>query len=149
MNTTMQRPIMVTRRKLLMVAVLLFAPFKLSADVADELRSVIIAVRVDLLTSTQKQFLREKLHDFTGDYVAPNVGKKWQLWIDGNGNEWHVGWWSVKQFRAAGLTVTLAAVKERLKESQYSDRLKIAVAEWGKAEELITSQGWHRPEATQ
>ena len=126
----------------LMIAMLCLFPLM---SFGDDLRSVIIAYRPDLLTVAQKTFLRNKIDEYTIVGIDKDALKSYEVFVDGSGNTWRVMWWSVKQFKRGGLSVTLAEVKTKLKESQYADRLKIAVCDRGKAIETIEAQGWTRP----
>ena len=133
-------------KRTLLIGMLALLPLVASSDIADELRHVIIAVRPDLLTTAQKTFLRAKISEYSGKDISATAAKGFQTFVDGDGNTWLVGWWSVKQFRKNGPTVTLTAIKATLKENQYADRLKIAIAPWGQAEAYILSHGLSRPE---
>ena len=109
------------------------------ATPADELRSVIIGVRLDQLSSAEKAWLKGKLQEYTGQTDSPlKTAKVYYL----DGNKWHIDWWSVKQFRKTHKDVTLAKIKTALDYEANKTRIKIAVAPWGEAEEAIAAAGF-------
>jgi len=108
-------------------------------DNTDRLRSVIIAARLSELSKAEQTWLKDKLKEYTGQADSPlKTAKVYYL----NGNKWHIDWWSVKQFRKTQKDVTLAKVKTALNYEANKTRIKIAVAPWGEAEEVIAAAGF-------
>ena len=133
-------------KRMLLLLMLLAAPLLADDTNYSALRSVIVAYRPDLITVPQRAFLKAKIDEYTLKDIGGDCLKQYEIFIDADGNTWHAMWWSVQQFKMAGLTVTLAAVKAKLKESVYANRIKVAIADFGQAEALAESIGWHRPE---
>ena len=116
---------------------------------AQDLRSVVIAWRPDLVTANQKAYAKAEINKLRGHDELMDAFKNPQVFheiIGDTTNTWHVLIQPVHQLRASGLDITLAKLKEILHYDTMTDRLRIGIAPpYGGIAYIETVWLWKRP----
>ena len=121
------------------LCLLLLSVFVIGAFPHEELREVVVGVRLDLYSAPEKTWLKGKVQLYTGQTDNP---LKTALTYYMEDHEWKFDWWPVKQWRSTGKNVTKAKVKTAVDYTNNTHRLFIDVVDHGMAHATIKAAGF-------